>query len=283
MSDVGCVYLVGGGPGDPELLTIKAQRLLTEAGAVVYDRLVSPEILDLVPKGATRIFVGKAGRHHNMPQDEICELLASLARSGRKVVRLKGGDPFIFGRGSEEALHLARQGIRFEIVPGVTAAAAVGASLGVPLTHRGLATGVRFVTAHKRTDGELDLDFTRLADPKTTLVFYMGLKTLSDLVGRLIEAGHKPGTPAAAIARGTVDGQRQVVTTLARLPVAVARAGLESPVIFIVGPVVDLATTLNWQNLVHEGAEPGDEEETETKQGDSGDGKTPEKEHSASA
>ncbi|MEO5337473.1 MAG: uroporphyrinogen-III C-methyltransferase [Magnetospirillum sp. WYHS-4] len=253
MAEVGRVFLVGAGPGDPDLLTVKAQRLLREAEAVVYDRLVAPEILDHVPSSAIKVFVGKEGARHPVPQAEINAILAGLAREGRKVVRLKGGDPFIFGRGSEEALHLAREGIPFEVVPGITAAAGIGAALGLPLTHRSLATGVRFVTAHKRTAGELDIDWDRLSDPDTTLVFYMGLEALPEIVARLIAHGLPAETPAAAIARGTTPDQRQCLSTLAALPEAVGGLKLETPVLFVIGRVAALVRALNWQGLSIEG------------------------------
>lgn len=255
MGDVGRVYLVGAGPGDPELLTIKAERVLGLADAVVHDRLVSPEILDLVPAESERIYVGKTGPDHHMAQEEISQLLVDLAKAGKTVVRLKGGDPFIFGRGSEEALHLVRNGISYEVVPGVTAASGVGASLGLPLTHRGLATGVRLLTAHRRGGKGLELDWSRLADPRTTLVFYMGLGTLPEISQQLIAEGLPADTPAAAIARGTAPDQRQILSTLSDLPEAVAEAGLETPALFVIGQVTDLARSLNWQDLEIEGSD----------------------------
>jgi uroporphyrin-III C-methyltransferase/precorrin-2 dehydrogenase/sirohydrochlorin ferrochelatase/uroporphyrin-III C-methyltransferase len=238
------VRLVGAGPGDPELLTVKAARLLREADAVVYDRLISPEVMKLVPPGAMRIYVGKANRRHTMSQDGINELLAKLARAGRRVVRLKGGDPFIFGRGSEEAEYLARRGIPFEVVPGITAAAGCTAAIGIPLTHRGLATGVRFVTGHCRDDADLDLNWRCLADPDTTIVAYMALANLPQISRELIAAGLPPSTPAAAIASGTLPHQRQCLATLADLPERVAEAGLKPPVLTVIGRVVALADVL---------------------------------------
>lgn len=182
----GCVYLVGAGPGDPDLLTQKAARLLKSADVVVFDRLVSPEIIDLVPSGTARLCVGKEPSHHPVPQEEINHLLVRLARSNRKVVRLKGGDPFIFGRGSEEAIELTEHGVRFEIVPGITAAQGCSAAHHVPLTHRGLATGVRYLTGHCRQDLELDFDWQGLADPDTTLVVYMGRANIADIANKLV-------------------------------------------------------------------------------------------------
>jgi uroporphyrin-III C-methyltransferase/precorrin-2 dehydrogenase/sirohydrochlorin ferrochelatase/uroporphyrin-III C-methyltransferase len=253
LAEAGCVYLVGAGPGDPELLTVKAQRLLAEADAVVHDRLVAPGILDHCRADALKVFVGKDGGHHPVPQAEINAILARLAGEGRRVVRLKGGDPFIFGRGSEEAQYLAAQGIRFEIVPGITAAAGIGAALGLPLTHRGLATGVRLLTAHKRTDGEIAIDWTRTADPETTLVFYMGLENLAHIVGRLIESGLPADTPAAAISRGTTPDQRQCLSTLAALPADLEGLGFPTPVLIVVGRVAEVVRELNWRHLPLEG------------------------------
>lgn len=261
MSDVSCVYLVGAGPGDPDLMTVKAQRLLMSADVVVYDRLVSPEILDLVPPGKARIFVGKAPNNHHMPQDDINDLLVSLAKSNHSVVRLKGGDPFIFGRGSEEALYLNLHGVPFEVVPGVTAASAASSALGIPLTHRSLATGVQFVTGHCQSDDDLDLNWEGMADPNTTIVFYMGLANLSRIADRLIAAGLAADTPAAAVLKVTADGQRQCVATLERLPALVAALEYKTPVMIIIGQVVGLAKSLNWQGLTYEDAVLDGEEE----------------------
>jgi uroporphyrin-III C-methyltransferase/precorrin-2 dehydrogenase/sirohydrochlorin ferrochelatase/uroporphyrin-III C-methyltransferase len=225
-------------------MTVKAVRLLREADAVVYDRLISEQILDLVPVGAMRIYVGKANRHHTMSQNDINALLVKLARAGRRVVRLKGGDPFIFGRGSEEAEYLAWHGVPFEVVPGVTAAAGCTAGLGIPLTHRGLASGVRFVTGHCREDIALDLNWPSLADPDTTLVVYMGLANLPQISRELIAAGLAPDTPAAAIASGTMPEETMCRGTLASLPEQIVVADLAPPVLLIIGRVVALAEVL---------------------------------------
>ncbi len=240
----GRVYLVGAGPGDPELLTVKALRLLSQAEVIVYDRLVSAEVLDLAPRGAARLFVGKATGCHTLPQAEINRLLVDIARSGKRVVRLKGGDPFVFGRGSEEAQYLAAHGIPFEVVPGITAAAGCSASAKIPLTHRGLATGVRFITGHGRDDCELDLDWRGLADPDTTLVIYMGLGRMAQICAKLMEAGLAPTTPAAAISEGTTPRQRIVLSTIADLCRQVEAAALAAPVLFVIGRVVDVASAL---------------------------------------
>jgi uroporphyrin-III C-methyltransferase len=240
------VYIVGAGPGDPELLTVKAARLLQEADVIVYDRLVSDEILDLVPPGTKNIFAGKAARDHHMPQEEINELLITLSASNQTVVRLKGGDPFIFGRGSEEALHLAKHNIAFQIVPGITASAGCGSYAGIPLTHRGMATGVRFVTGHCREGKHLDLNWKSLADPDTTLVIYMGLINISMIKDELIKAGLPADTPAGAIERGTTNEQRTILTTLDDLPTCIEKADLKAPSLLIIGRVVELAEVLSW-------------------------------------
>ncbi|MHA1166034.1 MAG: uroporphyrinogen-III C-methyltransferase [Alphaproteobacteria bacterium] len=244
MTSAGRVFLVGAGPGDPDLLTLKAWRLLGKADALVYDRLVSPAILDLVPPGAARIDVGKQLGNHPVPQEEINDTLIRLARGGRIVVRLKGGDPFMFGRGGEEALALMAAGIPFEVVPGITSAQGTAASLNVPLTHRGIASGVRYLTGHCRADAKLDFDWEGLADPETTLVIYMGLSNIREITAQLMAHGLDPETPAIAVANATRPDQTQLVSTLGRLAVQARAADLSSPAIFIIGEVVRLATTL---------------------------------------
>jgi uroporphyrin-III C-methyltransferase len=244
MQQPGTVYLVGAGPGDPDLLTVKALRLLRQGQILVYDRLVSPEILELVPAGVPRIAVGKTPGHHCVPQSEINTLLARIAWSGRSIVRLKGGDPLVFGRGSEEALYLRSRGIPFEIVPGITAAGACSAYAGIPLTHRGLSRRVQMVTGHLRDGESLELDWEGLADPESTLVIYMGLAGLGHICNRLVEAGLAPDTPAAAIEQGTTPRQRRICGSLASLPSKVEQAGLEAPVLFVIGRVVALADQL---------------------------------------
>ncbi len=234
------VHLVGAGPGDPELLTLKAHRLIREAEVVVYDRLVAQAILDSIPKGTSRIYVGKAPKCHRMVQDEINALLVKLAHAGRRVVRLKGGDPYIFGRGSEEAAFLRQHGVPVEVVPGVTAAAGCAAAAGIPLTHRGLATGVRFVTGHRGNDRSLDLNWQSLADPDTTLVVYMGLSTLRELTSKLLDAGLSADLPAAAVSNGTLPDQRVIVGTLGDLVERIETAGFQPPTLAIIGKVVSL-------------------------------------------
>lgn len=240
------VHIVGAGPGDPELLTLKAIRVLESADVVVYDKLVSAEILALIPAGATRIFAGKVARDHHMPQAEINALLVGLAKSGRRVVRLKGGDPFMFGRGGEEAEALAGNGLRFVVVPGVTSAAGCSAYAGIPLTHRGLAHSVRFVTGHTKDDDALDLNWPSLADPDTTLIVYMGRINVGRIAERLIAHGLSPRTPAAAIVNGTRPEQQSLLTTLAALPAAVDALEQAGPTLLVIGRVVSLAEMLAW-------------------------------------
>lgn len=246
------VYIVGAGPGDPGLLTLKAAECLKKADVVVYDRLVSDDILAMVPEGAEKVFAGKAARDHFMPQDEINQTLVDYAKQDKIVVRLKGGDPFIFGRGSEEAIVLAEHGIKFEIVPGITASAGCGAYAGIPLTHRGMVTGVRFVTGHCRDGQHLDLNWQSMADPNTTLVIYMGLINVQMISDELIKAGLPADTPAAAVERGTTPDQRTILTTLGHLPQCVAKAELKAPSLLIIGEVVDLAKTIAWHTNAHE-------------------------------
>lgn len=243
------VSIVGAGPGDPELLTIKALRRLGEADVVVYDRLVSKEILAYIPRGAMRIFAGKSCRQHSMSQPEINALLVALAHKGKRVVRLKGGDPFMFGRGGEEAEYLASHGVDFEIVPGITSANGCSAYGGIPLTHRGLATGVRYLTGHRMEGaevGELDLDWKGLADPNTTLVVYMGLTNAPLIAHQLMLHGLDPLTPVAAIQQGTTSEQRRVISNLKNLAMAIEQSQLESPTLLIIGRVVSLAGKLDW-------------------------------------
>jgi uroporphyrin-III C-methyltransferase len=240
MKMAGRVYLVGAGPGDPELLTVKAARLLGKAEVVVFDRLVSKEILALVNAGAEMHSVGKSPKRHPVTQEEINELLVKLAHSGRLIVRLKGGDPFIFGRGSEEALALRRAGVFCEIVPGITAAQGCAAATGVPLTHRGLATSVRFITGHCRQDQPLDLDWTGLADPETTLVVYMGAANIAEISSKLAREGLALSTPVLAINNGTTPRERRILSDLASIADTAERARFDGPVLFIIGKVASL-------------------------------------------
>ncbi|MCX7894095.1 MAG: uroporphyrinogen-III C-methyltransferase [Burkholderiales bacterium] len=239
------VSLVGAGPGDPGLLTVKAVQALERAQVVVHDHLVSDDILALVPRRAVRIYAGKQRGNHSLPQAEINALLVRLAREGRRVVRLKGGDPFIFGRGGEEAEALARAGIPFEVVPGVTAAAGVAAYAGIPLTHRGLAEACILVTGSRR-GGAVELDWQGLARPGQTIVVYMGLHGLAHIAERLVAHGLPPRTPAAIIQRGTTPGQRVVEGTLGSLAKRAAAAGLRAPTLVVIGKVVRLRRKLDW-------------------------------------
>lgn len=251
----GFVSLVGSGPGDPELLTIKALRLIQEADVVVFDRLVSSEILNLIPHGVGRISIGKSVGRHVVPQDKINEIIVSLALSDRRVVRLKGGDPYIFGRGGEEALVLRQYDIPFEVVPGITAASGCSAYSGIPLTHRGLNNGVRFITGHLCNDEILKINWEKIADPDCTLVIYMGLANLQSICDELIIAGLPRTTRAAAIHGGTTRSQHKVISSLAGLPEAVFGARLTSPVMIIVGDVVSLSDDLDWFQSICEASE----------------------------
>ncbi len=240
MKKPGKVYLIGAGPGDPELLTLRAMRMLQDADAVVYDRLVSPEILSLAPDGAVLVPVGKSPNNHPVPQEKINEILAELALEGLTVARLKGGDPLIFGRGSEEAVHLRALGIAVEYAPGITAAQGVAASTGVPLTHRGLATGVRYVTGHRQANGSLDLDGKSLASEDTTLVVYMGVANIGQIALRLVAEGLSESTPVMAIANATTPRETRLYSELGQIALDVRDARLKAPVLFVIGKVVTL-------------------------------------------
>ena len=241
----GHVYLVGAGPGDPELLTLRGARLVAGADVVVYDNLVAPALLDLAPAAAERIYVGKKAADHSLPQEAINALLVRLAQAGKSVVRLKGGDPFIFGRGGEEMEDLLEAGITVEVVPGVTAAAGVAAYAGIPLTHRDHAHSVVFTTGFLK-DGALDLDWPLLAHRGQTLVIYMGVSRLAEICAQLIAHGLPATTPAAVIERGTTHAQRIVKAELATLADEVLRVGIRPPSLTIVGDVVKLYPRLSW-------------------------------------
>jgi uroporphyrin-III C-methyltransferase/precorrin-2 dehydrogenase/sirohydrochlorin ferrochelatase len=242
---VGSVALVGAGPGDPGLLTLNALRALQEADVILHDRLVSDEVLALARRDALRVAVGKAARAHSVGQSQIHALMLEHARAGRRVVRLKGGDPFVFGRGGEELEFLAAHGIPFEVVPGITAALACGAYAGIPLTHRDHAQSLCFATAHC-ADSVDSLDWASLARPGRTLALYMGVAALGVIGERLLAHGRAPGTPVAIVEHGSRPEQRVTLATLDELADLGARGGVESPALLIVGEVAALATTLHW-------------------------------------
>jgi uroporphyrin-III C-methyltransferase/precorrin-2 dehydrogenase/sirohydrochlorin ferrochelatase len=244
-SPLGEVYLVGGGPGDPDLLTFRALRLMQQADVVVYDRLVAQALLDMTRRDAERIYVGKERDHHAMRQEEINQLLADLAKQGKRVVRLKGGDPFIFGRGGEEIDTLAAQGIPFQVVPAITAASGCAAYSGIPLTHREYAQSVTFVTGHLK-DGTINLNWEQLAHPSQTVVFYMGLRGLPVICEQLMAHGVSPDMPIALIQQGTTEKQRVFSGTLSNIQEIVEREQPKPPTLIIVGEVVELRDKLNW-------------------------------------
>ena len=241
----GAVYLVGAGPGDPELLTLRAAKLLGEAEVIVHDHLVSEPILELGRRDAQRIYAGKERGEHTLTQAQINALLVRLAHEGRRVLRLKGGDPFVFGRGGEEVQALAAAGIAFEVVPGITAACGVAAYSGIPLTHRDYANSCLFVAGYLK-NGSMDLDWDSLYRPGRTLVVYMGLHSLATLCRELLARGAPDTTPAAIVQRGTTPGQRTVVGTLGTLPQLALAAQLSPPTLIIVGEVVRLQAQLTW-------------------------------------
>ena len=241
----GTVYLVGAGPGDPELLTLRGARLVSLADVVVYDNLVSADILAMAPNGAERVYVGKKAADHSLPQAQINRLLVDFARRDKRVVRLKGGDPFVFGRGGEEVEELVEAGIPVEVVPGVTAAGGIAAYAGIPLTHRDYAQTVLFTTGFLK-DGALDLDWPTLARPGQTLVIYMGISRLAEICDALVRHGLPGVTPAAVIERGTTACQRVEVATIDTLADAVSRSAIRPPALTIVGGVVGLYPKLAW-------------------------------------
>lgn len=241
----GAVYLVGAGPGDPELLTLRAAKLLGEAEVIVHDHLVSEPILELGRREAERIYAGKERGEHTLSQTEINALLVRLAREGKRVLRLKGGDPLVFGRGGEEVQALAAAGIAYEVVPGITAACGVAAYSGIPLTHRDYANSCLFVAGHLK-GGSMDLDWDSLIRPRRTLVVYMGLLGLATLCRELVARGAPDTTPAAIVQQGTTPRQRTVAGTLATLPQLALAAKLAPPTLIIVGEVVRLHAQLAW-------------------------------------
>lgn len=242
----GEVYLVGAGPGDPDLLTFKALRLMQRADVVLYDRLVGDGILNLVRRDAERIYVGKLPKEHTVPQHEISAMLLKLAQDGKRVLRLKGGDPFIFGRGGEEIERLAEAGIPFQVVPGITAASGCSAYAGIPLTHRDHAQACAFVTGHTK-DGTFDLDWRALMEPRQTVAVYMGLGHLAELTRAFIDNGAPPDRPAAIVSNGTRPNQQVLTGTLETIATKSKDAGVSGPSVLIVGSVVSLRDRLEWR------------------------------------
>ena len=241
----GEVYLVGAGPGDPDLLTYRAVRLMQNCDVVLYDNLVSEAVMQLVRKDAERIYVGKKSSHHTLPQQEINQLLVTIAKQGKRVLRIKGGDPFIFGRGGEEIETLAENGIPLQVVPGISAANGVSAYAGIPLTHRDYAQAVTFVTGHLK-DGTSDLDWPALARAHHTVVIYMGLEALPEICKKLIEHGLPHTHPLAIVQQGTTPQQRVLIGNLGDIHDAVVKARFKSPSLIIVGEVVTLHEKLRW-------------------------------------
>jgi uroporphyrinogen III methyltransferase/synthase len=259
----GIVFLVGAGPGDPGLLTVRGLELLKSADVVVYDRLVNPSLLDHAPARAARVFAGKRVGGHGWSQERITARLVDEARAGRRVVRLKGGDPFVFGRGGEEALALAAAGIPFEVVPGVTAAVAVPAYAGIPVTHREVSSSFAVVTGHEACGRPgARVDWARLATAVDTLVVLMGLTALPEIVARLLDHGRPAGTPIALIRWGTTSAQETLTGTLGDIVARARAASLEPPVVAVIGEVVGLRDGLRWFDAAPAAAEPALETRT---------------------
>jgi uroporphyrinogen III methyltransferase/synthase len=244
----GTVILVGAGPGDPGLLTIKGKEALTGADCIIYDRLASPALLSMAKEGCELIYVGKSDHHHVLPQDKINALLVEKAREYSTVVRLKGGDAYVFGRGGEEGIYLREHGVDFEVIPGVTSAIAGPAAAGIPVTHRGVATGFHVLTAHGKEDRLTDIDFSKLTDEKETCVFLMGLRHVREVADSLMRAGRRTDTPAAVISHATTEQQRTCIGTLSDIAEKAEREALTSPAIIVVGDVVTLGTQLSKKN-----------------------------------
>jgi uroporphyrin-III C-methyltransferase len=242
----GKVFLVGAGPGDPQLLTIKAVKVLKEADVVIYDRLVGEAILCLAPEKAQMIYVGKRSGKHEVPQDQITALIVEKAKAGGNVVRLKGGDPFIFGRGGEEAEALAEKGIAFEVVPGVSSAVVAPAYAGIPLTHRDFAASVAIITGHRAGDAEKPVNWVKIAKAVDTMVILMGVESLEGIVGKLLKGGISPDKPAAMIESGTYKQQRALISTLGAIVKEAADNKIKPPAVIVIGDVANLGRKLAW-------------------------------------
>jgi uroporphyrin-III C-methyltransferase len=242
----GKVYLVGAGPGDPKLLTVRAAELLKEADVVIYDRLVGESILNLAPEKAEKIYVGKRTGKHEVPQDKITELIIEKAQTGGKVVRLKGGDPFVFGRGGEEAEALVERGIEFEVVPGVSSAVAAPMYAGIPLTHRDYAASVAIMTGHRAGDAEKVINWAKIADAVDTMVILMGVESLQAITQKLIEGGLNPETPAAIIESGTLRNQRTLIGKISTIAKDAEEKQVKPPAVIVIGEVANLGRKLAW-------------------------------------
>ena len=239
----GEVYLIGAGPGDPDLMTFKGLRLLQQADVILYDRLVAPEIIEMARREAERIYVGKKDKWHKVEQLDISQMMVDLAKQGKRVARLKGGDPYIFGRGAEEAEVLVKNDVPFEVVPGITAAAGCSAYAGFPLTHREFSQSVSLITGHQQAGAE-GVDYARLAQSGDTMVFYMGIKNAPKIQAGLVEQGLNPETPAAIIEKGTTVDQKVTITTLAKLALTIEENQIKPPALLIVGEVINVRNRL---------------------------------------
>jgi uroporphyrin-III C-methyltransferase len=242
----GRVYLVGAGPGDPQLLTIKAVKLLKEADVVIFDRLVSQDILCLAPEKAEKIYVGKRTGNHEVPQEKITEIIIEKAQAGGKIVRLKGGDPFIFGRGGEEAEALVEKGIEFEVVPGISSSVAAPMYAGIPLTHRDYAASVAIITGHRAGDAEKSIDWAKIAGAVDTMVILMGVESLDGIVGKLLEGGVSPSKPVAIVESGTYPKQRTLISTLGSIVKEAEKKQIKPPSVIVIGEVANLGRKLAW-------------------------------------
>ena len=242
----GKVYLVGAGPGDPKLLTVRAVELLKEADIVIYDRLVGESILNLAPEKAEKIYVGKRTGKHEVPQDKITELIIEKAQTSGKVVRLKGGDPFVFGRGGEEAEALVEKGIEFEVVPGVSSAVAAPMYAGIPLTHRDYAASVAIITGHRAGDAEKVIDWAKIAEAVDTMVILMGVESLQGITEKLIKGGLNPETPAAIIESGTLKNQRTIIAKIGTITKEAEQKQVKPPAVIVIGEVATLGRKLAW-------------------------------------